>query len=85
MRVKRYRTKPEYVEAVRLTTDNWRMVERWCDGKTVNLGAHTAMRVETDTCRVWAYEGEYVVREEDGDYLTMRETMFEECYEEVPA
>ena len=70
------------VEVMQLTTENWWEVARWCDGKTV--GANTVLYVTTSLGHRPAYAGDYIIRDEWGEFLPRPKEAFHNFYEEVP-
>lgn len=77
----KYRVIPHPVEIMQLTTETWWDVARWCDGKTVS--AIPVMYVRTPLGRRSAYEGDYIIRDADGNFRPCQETKFHKFYEEV--
>ena len=80
----RYSTKPEVVEAIRISEDNIQWVADWCGGNVhESYIAHGRMYSEDGQEKLPefnSYIGEWVLKFKDGGFMPMSDTDFSRKY-----
>lgn len=86
----RYRTDPEFVEAIPITPATIDIAANWCGGVIVqehdpfdNSKTFVGLNVPTVSGVLRASEGDYVVRTQDGKFNVYQQRMFREKFKPV--
>ena len=82
--IKKYKTKPEIIEAIEFTGDNLEEIEKWMPIHITTL-ANGFIIDSRDTCKYgdnMALKGDFIVKD-NGCYFVCTSKFFHEKYEEV--
>lgn len=90
MSVKKYRSIPIEVEAIRLTKENARAVVEWCGGTAAESfvpspgrGLKAVLNIFTLGGKMQADYGDYIIKDTQGEFYPCKPDIFAATYEEV--
>ncbi len=85
-----YKRKPEQIEARRLLSDNVEDIAHWCGGGIVqeidaldSTKTFVGINVPTLSGPKRAQEGDYILKDEHGDFHTIKAVEFQMTYEDA--